>query len=134
MAEKSLFTLTADTVQGWRDERARLEADIAKKNAQLAAVNDKLRAAAILTEQAGVAPDEATDSEEPDGQNMTEAVAHIANSSVTPLSPGLIKQRLRALGFPESRLANYYYTVISRLKAKGKISVTDDGKLWKAQL
>src|SRR5262245_50056773 len=42
--------------------------------------------------------------------NMTGAIEAIANSLKTPISRKEMKDRLRAQGFPEERLANYFYT------------------------
>jgi hypothetical protein len=35
-------------------------------------------------------------------------------------------------GFPPDRLANYFYTAIHRLKNKERVTVLDDGSVWRA--
>ncbi len=61
--------------------------------------------------------------------NMTAAIESIANSLSAPISRSDMKDRLRERGFPEERLANYFYTAVGRLKGKNKITVTDDKKI-----
>ncbi len=64
-------------------------------------------------------------------RDLTAAVEEMANRAIEPLLKATIKDALRANGFPEARLQNYFYTVIARLKEAGRISVMDDGRLWR---
>jgi hypothetical protein len=64
--------------------------------------------------------------------DMTKAMEHIANTADKPLTRVTMKSRLLTLGFDESRMGSYFYVCIARLKRKGRISVTPEGKIWKA--
>jgi hypothetical protein len=65
------------------------------------------------------------------GDNLTEAVERIANKE-GPLTKKALKEKLSKEGFPDDRLANYFYTTIHRLKAKNKIYVGEDGSVGPA--
>ncbi|MPZ35796.1 MAG: hypothetical protein GEV13_33360 [Rhodospirillales bacterium] len=64
-----------------------------------------------------------------DDDNMTAAIETIANGLKVPISRAEMKDRLRAQGFPEDRLANYFYTAVTRLKNKAKITVDAEKRI-----
>jgi hypothetical protein len=133
------FVLTADqtaAIEGWQAERAELEKVISDAQKRLLEVNKRLDAAAVLSGAAaphviGLFGDEDEAGSE-EGENLTSAIEEIANGSPVPVSKGDLKKLLAKQGFAASRLANYFYTAIHRLKRKGKITVRSDGSIWKA--
>jgi hypothetical protein len=143
MADSSvLLSLTADTLAGWKAEKVALEREIAAKQQQLAAVNDRLKAAEILIGKADADVAAVMDNihwtvrnaqdRKATGTTMIEAVEKMANESPRALTKAEVRDRLAKMGFPEGSLGNYFYTTVSRLKAKGRIQVRENGDLWKA--
>jgi len=65
------------------------------------------------------------------GMDLTKAIEQHAVASPEPITKADLKERLRLEGFAESRLQNFFYTVIARLKAKNRIQVLEDGRVWK---
>lgn len=64
--------------------------------------------------------------------SLIDAINRIANESTTPVSKAELRQRLSGMGLPPSRFTNYFYTAINRLKRKRRITVLDDGTVWKS--
>ena len=114
---------------------AELERQIAEAQKKLASVNEKLRAAAVLT-AADIEPTSITHIEEmstgqdsPESASMTEVVERLANDSPAPITRSALKAKLVEQGFG---IDPYFYTVIARLKAKKRITVNPDGSVWRA--
>jgi hypothetical protein len=142
-----IFVLTSEVIDGWRAEEAEAKRLIAEGQRRLAEVGKKLDAAAVLTAiPAQTSPGESHDddapsddthdaetSEELPRSNLTEAIERLANASARPLSRPDLRRMLAQEGFPESRLSNYFYTVIARLKKHGRITVKRDGSLGRAR-
>jgi hypothetical protein len=137
MADQPLFILTTETIQQWKDEAARLERE-------LSSIREKLKAAAVLTspppalEANALGGVTASASMQEDGDtargqlDLTAAIEMIANQSQTPLSKAELKRHLAGVGFPKDQLSNYFYTAIHRLKNKSRITVQEDGSVWRA--
>ena len=60
---------------------------------------------------------------------MIDAIERIVNATPEPMKKLRLKRRLIADGFDESRLGNYFYTTIKRLKDRKRIVVLDDGRV-----
>ena len=141
MAQAS-FELTTDQlaqIRQWEREKSSLEDQIIDCQRRLASLNEKLKAVAVLGIQLPRAEPQAaqTDTQPAfklalDASSMTDAVERIVNESPSPISKKELKARLLAENFAEERLGAYFYTVIMRLKQRKRISVRDDGKMWKA--
>jgi hypothetical protein len=131
------FVLTPDQmaqIEGWRVEEQEYLGTIAAAQDLLAEVRRKLDAAAILTGQAvgprpAPEPVRPTRDDAPNPSNMIEAIARIVESSDQPISRKNLRKMLATQGFPDDRLANYFYTAVARLKAKGRLEVLPDGSL-----
>jgi hypothetical protein len=63
--------------------------------------------------------------------NLIDAIEKIANETTRPLSQAELRQRLYELGLPKSSFNNYFHTAIRRLRARGRITVFDDGRVWR---
>lgn len=134
-----LFVLTNDVLDGWKAEKDAAERMIAEGQRRLADVRHKLEAVAVLTGrpvadapqlfEVEPKPKETAD----DPTNMVAAVLEIVGDAERPLSKKVLRSMLRKRGFPEERLGNYFYTVIHRLKGKGRITLSDDGSIWKGE-
>ena len=139
MGESPVLVLTAEKIAERRAEKDGLEREIAAKQKQLAALNEWLRAAEFLigdtqrTDMFGEPTEDGRAHHRVGDLSMIDAIDKIANESPAPISKAELRERLTAMGFPPSSLSNYFYTVIMRLKQKQRITVHDDGRLWKAQ-
>jgi hypothetical protein len=134
-ADTPVFTLTADQLKRWKDEQAELERQIAEAQKKLASVNEKLRAAAVLTAaEIGPTPsasfeEKSTSAPSSEAGGMTEVIERLANESSAPITRSALKAKLMEQGFG---IDPYFYTVIARLKAKKRITVNPDGSVWRA--
>lgn len=63
--------------------------------------------------------------------NLIDAIEKIANESAHPVSKAALRRRLFAMGLPTKKLNNYFYQAIRRLRSKGRISVLNDGSIWR---
>lgn len=127
MMQSPSVILTIDQVSDWRRRKSELEQTILQAQQELALINRRLDAVAILTEDGDeIAPVVERAS---GGETMMSAVMRITRSADGPLTKADLRQRLEHDGFPDERLGAYFYTVIARLKKKGKISVLDDGRV-----
>ncbi len=63
-------------------------------------------------------------------ETMTKALELVANTSPAPITKQELRGLLAEMGFDEQ--GPYLYSVIMRLKNRGKISVMSDGKVWRA--
>jgi hypothetical protein len=133
MADK--FSLTDEQerqIRQWEKDRESLQREITDRQAKLSEINDMLKAVAVLRTARPVEPIEM---ERANGSaadlNMVAAIERIAATSAAPLTKAEIKERLAAEHFPQDRLGPYFYTCIMRLKAKERIKVLGDGRVWK---
>jgi hypothetical protein len=138
------FTITPEQVENATREKARHEAIISASRRRIMALDQFLSAAAILgdvnhsAEIASPLPDSppaspSDDEEEPDkSSNLMALIEYLANHSGNPMTKKDVKANLEAAGIAPSRLQNYFYVAIERLKKRGRISVLQDGRLWKA--
>jgi hypothetical protein len=130
------INLTSEVIAQWKREKDQLEREQAEIERKLTTVTEKIKAASILM---GTLEDDAVEAFalaapvefDSGAEDMTAAVERIANEATSALSKSDLKSQLRSRGFPESRLGNYFYTVIKRLKDHDRISVLDDGRIWK---
>ncbi len=142
MANSAIFTLTSEQlaqIRQWQRDEVSLEGEIAERQRKLASVREKLKAISVLGVEIpqGEAADEndvivIDDTSDSEGSSLTEAIERLANVSRSPLSKKELKAKLLAENFAENRLGAYFYTVLMRLKKKGRISILDDGSVWKA--
>ena len=143
MAQNKL-TPTADQlalIEELKHDQMRFERDIAEAQRRFDEVSGQLKAAAVLfampsdVDHARPAQPQTLFQREADiqddGSDLTAAVERIANNSPAPLSKKNMKQQLMRAGFPEKRLGNYFYTVIKRLKDTQRITILEDGRIWK---
>lgn len=127
---------TGKTLDEWLAEKAVLERDIAVMQKRLVFLHRRLRAAGLLIGEK--APDETTLFNQarplsPEGRlRLIDAIERIANQSTRPISRAELRHRLSALGLPPSSFNNYFYTAINRLNRKRRITLLDDGSVWKA--
>lgn len=141
MASLANFTLTNEQlaqIKQWEREKNFLEGEIADRQRRLGSLNEKLKAVAILGVQLRQTETPSARIEAPedfklaaDGSTMTDAIERIVNNSPEPMSKKELKAQLLAEKFSEDRLGAYFYTVIMRLKQKGRIRVFDNGRMWK---
>jgi hypothetical protein len=135
------FEITPAMLKQWAEDRDRLAIEIADRQQLLTSIQKKLAAAAVLSESitpktgaletAGHAPATANGHVHP-GDNMTLAIEQIANHSAAPITKKELRKQLSALGFPAERLGPYFYTAITRLSDKGRITRTRDGRITRA--
>jgi hypothetical protein len=142
MADLAIFILTDDQlrqVRQWERDKDMLEREIAERQRKLSAINDRLQAVAKLgvevprSEPPAHANGKDETEDEADGRSLTEAIERIAKAALAPLSKKDLKTKLLAEKFAEDRLGPYFYTVVMRLKQKGRIRVMDDGSVWRPQ-
>jgi hypothetical protein len=130
MKADTTVTISPTSVKEWEDKALELEREASKKLEEAKLLRSRADAAKLLLGPI-VAPPEEGDFREDPG-SMIEAMATIANRSDRPLARATMKNRLLTLGFPDARMGNYFYTCVARLKSKNRITVTPDGKIWKA--
>jgi hypothetical protein len=112
--------LTEDDVRQWQVEKERLSAEYQRIGRELADLDRKLEAAAIIkghTTQTGQLATE--------GETIATAIAHIVNASEDEWSHAqLIDELKKRTDFRERlhRNPSYYYTVVGRLVRRGAIS------------
>lgn len=131
MATDDGVILSAKQVAQWRGRKAELEGEIAQNQQELAVINRRLEAVAILSDSP---PSEETSSEDDErplraSEPMTDAVERILSQAGRPMTKASLKEMLASEGFERSRLGNYFYTVIARLKEKERITVRSDGRV-----
>lgn len=139
MADLNDVILTSSEVAKKRRELEQLDRDLRAKQLERAKLNQWLEAATVIM---GSLPDPAADDgvEEPTNdedvvsvgspsESMMDAVVRITKEARKPLPKAELKEMLRDAGFEESRLGNYFYTVIKRLKDKEKINIRKDGSI-----
>jgi len=138
MAQADII-ISASKIAQWKADKEQLEREIAERQQKVADLAKKLDAAAILAgagalhaEAFVLRPEPPTAKGEEGGENMTAAIERIANASPAPITKKELKRQLAALGFPQQRLSAYFYTPVMRLKEKRKITVLQDGKIWRA--
>lgn len=131
MAVNEGVILTAEQVAQWKDRKAVLEGQISGIQYELATITRRLEAVAILSEPAPSeeAPSEDDESPSRPRELMTHAVERIVSQAGRPMSKASLKRALESDGFERSRLGNYFYTVISRLKNQERITVRSDGRV-----
>jgi hypothetical protein len=130
-----------EAIAGWKAEKARLENIVTDANRGLNQVNEKLQAAGVLAGQNGESSPSGVESSRAflkkektlKAANLTRTVERIANESAGPMAKNDLKEILVQQGFPKERLSTYFYTAITRLKHKGRITVRADGSLWRGR-
>jgi hypothetical protein len=143
MSDLFSFVLTPeqrDIIRQKQTEKAKLETIIADAHRRLAPLNDWLDAVTKVTggriemsaSSSVSSTGNAAVTESGDSVNMTVAIEKIANESTAPISRKDLKQMLAKKGYSEDRLGNYFYTVVHRLKTKGRITVEPDGSVYGA--
>lgn len=141
-ADSPLFTLTPDILKEWQREADTLEHEIEERQRKLAAVKERLHAAAILTGQPtrpGIViriqpprePSQTSDEIIAADGSMVDTIAQVAADSPAPITKKTLKKSLLERGFPAERMNNYFYTCIMRLKQQNRIQVLSDGRIWR---
>lgn len=120
------ITVNPATVAQWRAQLKQATADVARLTKQIE-----------LAETLGLAGAGPTLFEVPDGRsrgndNMTAAIEEITKTN-PPLDNKTMKKKLRGMGFPEERLANYYYTAVQRLAVQKRIVIWPDKRVGAVQ-
>jgi len=161
MGESDQILLTVEQIEQWEREAADLAHRIAEDQASLEDLRQKLKYAQFFkpkkspfndffTAEPNASPAQQAPASAPwakpadpwpkpaqptlvnDSADLTAAIERIANASARPVAKKALKATLAAEGFAPDRLANYFYTAIHRLKGKERITVLDDGSVWKA--
>lgn len=137
--------LTLEQIEGWEQEAEELAREIADDQVRLDQLRAKIKAAEFFRpapsgrlsklgflngKQENSLPLEESPPA-PESDNMVAAIEHIANSAQAPVPKKVLKHMLAEQGFAADRLANYFYTAIHRLKSKERISVLENGSVWK---
>lgn len=139
-ADTPRFTLSPELIEQAKREKARLEQEVTDAQQKLAAIKELLRAATLFTDEldadtaAEVAEklEEIQETEAPDPSNIMASIAYIANESPKAMTKAEMKEKLIEAGVPRNRLGSYFYVAIDRLKKKDRITVLDDGRIWRA--
>jgi hypothetical protein len=139
------FDITPAMVSDAEQEKDRLEQVISDAQRKHGLILQFLRLAAAYSVSAEPQPEakpkdgpavETADTDAPeeiDPTNVMGALRRIANESPKPLQKKELKAALIAAGVDEERINGpYFYVAIARLKDKERISVLDDGRVWKA--
>ena len=120
--------LTSSEVEAWREEKAKLEQEIAVKQQRLVDLEQLLVAASLLMRARGITPAEGNETQTPGGETLPDMIINILQERVGPISNNEIKALMNKSGLGRARLKgnpNYYYTAMSRLIKRGL--VTKDG-------
>jgi hypothetical protein len=135
---QSEFIIAPEQISTARAERARHEAIIASSQRRIAAIDQFLSAAALLS---GEGQEPSAESAKPPiseaapshaESNVMALIENLANHSNRPMAKSELKTHLLEAGIHESRLKSYFYVAIDRLKRKGRVTVLHDGRLWRA--
>jgi len=119
-------------VQDLLSEKAILEREIAIKRKMLAAINSRLRAAGfVVRDDLSSKYDEAKPLAPVKRVGLIDAIEKIANESTHPISKADLRRRLVALGMPVEKFNNYFYQAIRKLRSRHRISVLEDGSVWR---
>ena len=123
--------LTAGQVAEWEQRKSDLEGQITASQSELADIHRKLDAVAVLRGENESKPTRLVEISTigKTDESMIEAIERIVNAVPEPMKKLRLKRRLIADGFDESRLGNYFYTTIKRLKDRNRIVVLDDGRV-----
>lgn len=141
MARNELI-LSQEVLAEWREERKRKSVELERAQQEFLQLNQRIQAAETLLQGLGYSISNPVDlsfldDDAPTGkangaahgdENMTAVIETLANGHSAPFSHDQMRQKLRARGFPEDRLGNYYYTAVHRLKNKGRIAVGEVDK------
>jgi Fe2+ transport system protein FeoA len=113
-------------------EKAVLQREIAIRQRRLASINRRLRSFGFLIrDQALNYSGDAKPLDPSKRLNLIDAIEQISNESANPISKAEIRQRLRAMGLPLENFNNYFYVAIRRLRSRRRISVLEDGRIWR---
>jgi hypothetical protein len=132
MKADNTVTITPATIEEWEQESVKREKAAAKLLEEAKSYRARAEAGKLLLGLSAGSGGDAGDADD-DGPGMMESMATIANAAEKPMTKATMKSRLLTLGFPEDRMTSYFYTCVARLKAKKRITVTDDGKMWKGE-
>ena len=131
MATDEGLHLSTEQLAQWKDRKTELESQIARIQQELATINRRLEAVAILSEP----PDSEGMPVEDDmpllqpRESMMYAVDRLVSQAGGLVSKRQIRRALANEGYPQSRLGSYFYTVIARLKERERIVVAPDGRV-----
>jgi hypothetical protein len=119
-------------VQHLLSERAILKREIALRQKKLAALNGRLRAAGFaVRDDLPSIHENARPFAFVQRMGLIDAIEKIANESSRPVSKAELRRRLLAMGMPQDKFNNYFYQAIRRLRSRERISVFDDGSIWR---
>lgn len=128
----SLLRPTPDQVSAWRAEKAKCEVVLREHGARLAAITQLLAGAEALGATASSPVVAATNGATPPAaDNFMGTVVKLANEASAPIPKARLKAQLAVLGFPKKQLGTYFYSAVGRLTKAGRISVTNDGSVWR---
>ncbi len=127
----SAVILTTGQVAEWEQRKSDLEGQIAASQSELADIHRKLDAVAVLRGENESKPTRLVEISTigKTDESMIDVIERIVNATPEPMKKLRLKRRLIADGFDESRLGNYFYTTIKRLKDRKRIVVLDDGRV-----
>jgi hypothetical protein len=126
--QKLPLVAPAKSLQEWLTEKALLEREIALRQRRLASINRHLHRAGLLTEDQSAKPLAPRNK-----LTLIDAIEKIANENSKPVSKAELRRHLCSLGLPLENFNNYFYTAIRRLKRRRRISVFEDGSIWRFQ-
>ena len=134
------FEITPEMVDDAQHEKDRLEEIINDAQRKHGLILQFLRlAAAYKIEPQPEQAETTSENEQPDqveeldASNLMGTLTHVANETPKPLTKKELKTALVAAGVDEARVSGpYFYVAIDRLKKKERISVLEDGRVWKA--
>ena len=131
MKADTTVTITPAIIDEWEQECIKREKQAAKLLEEAKSYRARADAGKLLLGLSADGDQDAVIDDE--GPSMMESMATIANSTEKPMTKATMKSRLMMLGFPEDRMTSYFYTCVARLKAKKRITVTEDGRMWKGE-
>lgn len=133
------ISIDSQEVDAWKQEAEALKREVAERQKRIAELEGDIEAATRLASRKQRQTDFALPEpptrninqvDHAPSTNMTDAMERVANSIPAPITKQELRNRLMDLGFEDK--GPYLYTVIMRLKDRGKISVMSDGKIWRA--
>jgi hypothetical protein len=132
------INISSATIREQEAKLSRLESELAVKQQEVAAVKRWLDAARVLSSP--FPPPRQINGtlllEEPPpfsgpNKSMTLAIERIANNSPAPVSKDDLRRQLAELGYPQEQLKGYFYTALMRLRDKNRMTVMEDGSIWR---
>ncbi|HEY0267440.1 MAG TPA: hypothetical protein VGC16_11850 [Rhizomicrobium sp.] len=120
---------TPEQIASWRTDLAAAKKQMEDGQRKMWALQKVLEGASMWE---GIRADASKDQDDAQApENFMGTLERIANDAPAPLSRKVIKKALADRGFSEKQLGNYFYSVVARLKEAKRITVMDNGDLWR---